>query len=242
MRINADITVNPRTNFAFTAVSPTQLMGPPLPTSITCSNGKTQDVVSPPNPTSVKGATCADLTFSFITAPPITDNGPNNGYQYVTSVSDVNGSQTTQFPFIVVPDLLSSTTFYNKQCGNYSSTNSSGFIAGSQLKQNVFDHEQGSVLSHWTQYRDAQNNPSNNVGTVLEAMTAPPGTSQKTFGGNLTNAGVAAQNTITAAAGNEAPLCNGDPTKDTNQSCAACGGINYSPYHNCTGSPVPYCH
>lgn len=233
--LSASITVNNRTGFAFTAVNPTQLNT----NSITCYNGQTWTLHSPPNGGSL-GASCADLTFSFDTAPPITDNGPNNGYQYVTSVSNVNGNQATQFPYIVVSDFLTATTFYNKQCGNYSSSNSGGFVAGSQLKQNVFDHEQGSVLSHWTEYRDAQNNPSNNVGTVLEAITAPPGTTQTTYDNSLTTTGTNAQDSIVAAAGNEP--CNGLPNDDSSQSCAYCGSINYSPYISCSGQPVPYCH
>jgi hypothetical protein len=232
----ASVTVNKRTNFAFTAVSATEASG----NSITCYSGSPTTLPSPPVSGSYEGASCADLAFSFQTSAAISDNGPNNGYQYVTSVSDSNGSQPTQFPYIVVSDLLSPTTFYNAQCGNYSGTNSAGFIAGSQLKQNVFDHEQGSVLSHWTEYRDAQNNSSNNIGTVLEAMTAPPNTSQSTFKNNLTSAGQTAINNILTAVANEP--CNGDPTEDSSQSCARCGAVNYSPYHTCGGQPVPYCH
>jgi hypothetical protein len=231
----ASITVNPRSGFTFNAVSPTQTAG----NSITCYNGDNTTLASPPNSTSFNGASCADLAFSFDDSV-ISDNGPNNGYRYVASVSSTSGSQQTQFPFIIVTDLLSATTFYNAQCGTYSSSDSSGFIAGSRLKQNVFDHEQGSVLSHWTEYRDAQNNSSNNVGTVLEAMTGPPGTAQTTYQDNLKTAGQNAQNRIVAAAGNE--LCNADPTQDTSQSCAKCGSINYSPYQQCSGQPVPYCH
>jgi len=230
------VTVNARSGFSFTAVSPVQNAGT---NSITCYKGTTTTLVSPPNLTSIKGASCADLAFSFIDNQVI-DNGPNNGYRYVTSATDSNGSQPTQFPYIVVSDLLSATTFYNAQCGNYSSTNSTGFIAGSQLKQNVFDHEQGPIFSHWTEYRDAQNIPSNNVGTVLEAMTAPPGTAQSTYEGQLNSAGSNAQNNIDAAASIEP--CNEDPTKDSSQSCAECGAINYSPYQPCNGQPVPYCH
>ncbi len=235
MPLTASVAVTNRSNFAFTAVSPTQATG----NSITCYNGDNTNLVSPPNSTSFKGASCADLAFSFTNAQ-ISDNGPNNGYQYVTSLSDTGGSQPTQFPYIVVSDLLSATTFYNAQCGNYSSSNSAGFIAGSQLKQNVFDHEQGSVMSHWTEYRDAQNNPSNNVGAVLEAMTAPPGTSQSAYQTNLTNAGKTALSNIVTAANNEP--CGEDPTEDSSQSCAKCGAINYNPYKSCSGQPVPYCH
>ncbi len=134
-------------------------------------------------------------------------------------------------------DLLGGTTFYNAQCGNYSSSNSGGFIAGSQLKQNVFDHEGGSVFSHWSEYRDAQNNPSNNIGTVLETTTAPPGSTGATFAQNAANA--AAQR-IGQAVSNEP--CGGYVNNDSSQGCATCGNINYSPYQACTGQPVPYCH
>lgn len=234
--VTAQVTVDNRSNFAFTAVNPTQAAG----NSITCYSGQSTTLSSPPNGGSV-GADCPDLAFSFKTSAAISDNGPNNGYQYVTSVSDSNssGSQPTQFQYIVVTDLLSSTTFYNAQCGNYSTTNSTGYIAGSQLKQNVFDHEQGSVLSHWTEYVNAQNNSSNNVGTVLEAMTAPPNTSQSTFTSNLNSAAQTAINNIDTAVANEPR--GGSPNEDSSQSCGFCGGINYSPYASCSGQPVPYC-
>lgn len=233
------ITVNARSKFAFTAVNPTPATG----NSITCYDGTVKDLSSPPNSTSIKGASCADLAFSFDSAPPISDNGPNSGYQYVTSVSSTGpspGNQPTQFPYIVVTDLLSATTFYNAQCGTYSSSNSSGFIAGSQLKQNVLDHEQGSILSHWTEYRDAQNNSANNIGTKLEAEIGTPGMSQTDYDDNLTNAGKAAVNSILAAVAVEP--CGGSPNDDSSQSCKYCGTINYSPYTSCGGSqPVPYC-
>ena len=164
----AAITVNNRTNFAFTAVSPTQAAG----NSITCYNSSPVTLPSPPAANSAEGYSCADMAYSFNFAT-VNDNGPNNGYEYVTSASDASGSSPTQFQFIVVTDLLSATTFYNAQCGNFSSSKSAGFIAGSQLKQNVFDHEQGSVFSHWTEYVSAQNSSSNNIGTVLESTTAP---------------------------------------------------------------------
>jgi len=234
--VPASITVNARTDFAFTAVSPSQASG----NSITCYNGDVETLQSPPVNTSIVGASCADLIFSFVSAPAISDNGPNDGYQYLTSVSSTGGGQQTQFLYIVVTDLLSATTFYTAQCGTYSSSDSSGFIAGSQLKQNVFDHEEGSVLSHWTEYRNAQNNSSNNIGTVLEAKIGTPGTSQADYDDDLTNTGNAAINDILAAAAVEP--CGGSPNDDSSQSCKYCGTINYSPYTSCGNSqPVAYC-
>jgi hypothetical protein len=236
--LRVSISVNARSGFAFTAASPTQASG----NSITCYGGSTVVLPSPPaNTAPDMGASCADLAFSYQTSAAISDNGPNNGYQYVNSVSSTAGSQSTQFQYIVVSDLLSATTFYKAQCGNYSSSNSTGFIAGPQLDQNVVDHEAGSVLSHWTEYSNAQNNSSNNIGTTLEAMTAPPGTSQSTFQSQLTDAVQTAISNIESAVAVEP--CSGEVNEDSSQSCKYCGSINFSPYQACGGSgPVPYCH
>jgi hypothetical protein len=230
--LSFSITVNNRTNFAFTAVSPALLAG----NSITCYNGTNVTLPSPPQSGSREGYSCADLAFSFNFAT-VNDNGPNNGYEYVTSASDASGSSPTQLQYIVVSDLLSTTTFYNAQCGNFSSSNATGFIAGSQLKQNVLDHEQGSVMSHWTEYVVAQNNSSNNIGTVLESSTAPPGSTGNSF---AQNAGNSALNRIAQAVTVEP--CGGSVAQDSSKSCASCGNINFSPYQTCTGQPVPYCN
>lgn len=233
---SAPITVNNRTTLAFTAVNPTQSTG----NSITCYNGSTATLASPPNASSDKGASCPNQAFSYTTAQ-VNDGGPNNGYQYTASVSNANGNQPTQFDYIVVTDLLSATTFYNAQCGTYSSTNSSGVIAGSELKQNVFDHEGGSVLSHWTEYVNAQNSSSNNVGTALDQTVAKPGTTTTNYVTALNNAGSSAISRIETAVSTEP--CNGSPNDDSSQSCAYCGSINYSPYQSCGNTtPVPYCH
>jgi hypothetical protein len=147
--LTANITINNRTNFAFTAANPTQLTGT---NSITCYSGSNVNLPSPPAPGSIEGASCADQAYSF-NYTTINDSGPNNGYEYVTSASNMNGQNSpTKFEYVVVSDLLSQTAFYNAQCGNFSSSNPTGFIAGSQLNQDVFNHEQGSVLSHWTEY------------------------------------------------------------------------------------------
>lgn len=183
----------------------------------------------------MEGYSCADLAFSFNFAT-VSDGGPTNGYEYVTSASSQSGTNPTKFEYIVVSDLLSATAFYGAQCGDFSSSNLVGFIAGSQLKQNVFDHEQGNILSHWTEYRDAQNDPNNNIGAVLEAATAPPGSSGSSF---AQNAGSAALNRIAQAASNEP--CFGSVNRDSSQSCETCGAINFIPYQPCNGQSVPHC-
>jgi hypothetical protein len=170
-------------------------------------------------------------SFNFV---QIADNGPNNGYQYVTSVSDSSGSQPTKFEYIVVSDLLNnSSTFYTSQCGTFSASNSSGFIAGSQLSLNVFDHEQGSVLSHWTEYRDAQDNPNNNIGSAMEPIIGVPGTPSNTYSNNVNTAAQNALNTIAQAVAVEP--CGGLVNQDSSQACESCGNVNYSPYQSFGG-------
>jgi hypothetical protein len=232
--LSASIAVTNRTNFAFTAINPSQVSG----NILTCYDNSTHSLPSPPASGSFEGYSCADLTYSF-NFNTLSDNGPNNGYEYVTSASDANAGLPTKFEYIVVSDLLnSSSSFYKHQCGTYSSSNSSGFIAGSQLNQNVFDHEQGSVDSHWTEYRDAQNSSSNNIGTTLEAAIGTPGSSGNSFAKSL---GDAALNRIAQAVAVEP--CGGTVNEDSSQACKYCGTINFSPYASCgTSQPVPYCH
>lgn len=224
------LTVIPRNNFAFTAVNPSQISG----NSITCYLKPTVTLPSPPYAGSQEGYSCADLAYSFNSAT-ISDGGPNNGYQYVTSASDADGSNPTKYEYIVVSDLLGATTFYNSQCGTYSTSDISGFIAGSQLKQNTFNHESGAVLSHWTEYRDTQN--SNNIGIALEAAIGPPGSSGTAFATTPANA---AENAIGQATQGEP--CGADVRKNSSQSCGFCGAINFSPYTSCGSSqPAAYC-
>jgi len=232
------IAVISRPSFAFTAANPSQLLGT---NSITCYSGQSTTLTSPPNNNQDEGAACADQAFSFQTSSPISDGGPNNGYQYILSASNSYNGQATRYQYIVVSDLLSATTFYNAQCGTYSSSNSNGFIAGLQLKQNVFDHEMGPVLSHWTEYVNAQNSSNNNIGSVVEAQIGAPGMPQQTFITNVNNVGGAARNAILAAVANEP--CYGLATYDSSQACKYCGIINVGPsYYLCGGAqPVAYC-
>lgn len=236
----ASLTVNNRTDLAFTAVPPSQVMS----NTLTCYTGPPIVLPSPPTEGSYEGFSCADMAYNW-TSSQVADGGPNSGYWYVSHVSDSfsdpSGNYPTKFEYIVVSDLLNSaSTFYTSQCGDFSVSNSSGFIAGSQLLQNVFNHEQGSVLSHWTEYRDAQSNPSNNIGAVLEAIIGTPGTSRAIYEVNLDNSAKAATARIEQAVGAEP--CSGIVNKDSSQFCKFCGRINFSQYQSCGNSPpVPYC-
>jgi hypothetical protein len=240
--VPTNITVSNRTNFAFTAVAPTQLQSNAqlMSNTITCYDGTTHVLQSPPAPFSLEGYSCADMAFDP-TPAQVADGGPNHGYRYVSSVADAFQGLPTRFAYIVVTDLLDPTsTFHAAQCGTFSASNQSGFIAGSQLKDNVFNHEQGSVLSHWTEYRDAQDNPSNNVGALLEMVVGPPGISQVQFDQSVRDAGNNAIARIAQAVAQEP--CSGAIDRDSSQSCKYCGTVNYAPYQSCGGAtPVPYC-
>jgi len=74
---------------------------------------------------------------------------------------------------VISPDLQNtSSAFYKAQCGNYNATtHPNGFISGSNLLTNTNRHESGTIQSHYENYVTAQNNPSNNLGTVAEKMT-----------------------------------------------------------------------
>lgn len=118
--LSASVTVNNRSNFAFTTVNPAQLNGT---NSITCYAGDTHTLNSPPADNQEEGHACADLAYSFNFAT-VSDEGPNKGYEYVTSASDQSapgqpGNHPTKFEYIVLSDLLTATTFYNAQCGDF---------------------------------------------------------------------------------------------------------------------------
>lgn len=230
--LSARLTANPRTGFQFSAVNPTQIFS----NTITCYDGSVHTAPSPPAPLSIEGFSCADMAYSFQFAT-VGDGGPNNGYEYVTSASNISGSQPTKYEFFVVSDLLSSSNFFVHQCGTFSASNTSGIIAGSQLKLNVFDHEQGSVLSHWTEYRDAQNTSTNNIGTVLEAAIGSPGSTGNSFAQTPGDAALAR-----IAQASMVEPCGGFVNNDSSQGCKTCGAINYSPYQSCgTAQPMPFC-
>ncbi len=220
------ITVTPRTNFAFAAASSQEL----LSNTITCASGSTTILNSPPQNNGgagdVLGFYCLDQAFGF-NFLGITDNGPNNGYGYVTTVTNQSGTTPTAFRYIVVSDLRDpSTSFYKAQCGNYNpQTNPSGFISGAQLNTNTHDHEGGSVLSHWTNYSASQSVSANNIGLVMESQIAIPGVTADQFTTQVRNAEAGAASTINSATATEP--CGGDVRNDSSQACKFFGAINF---------------
>ena len=220
--LSASITVNNRTGFAFTAVSPT------AENNNFSADGCTISVASPPQQTGdAVGMFCLAQYFSFNTAQ-ISDNGPNNGYSYVTSISSKDASNNyTAYFYVISPDLENtSSAFYKAQCGNYSSTAQTGFISGSNLLTDAIRHESGTVQSHYQQYVVAQDNSANNLGTVAEATTGLE--AAQTLANGLTTTLTGDRNTILSAT--QVQPCG----VQYDASCNFQGCINFSPYHSCS--------
>lgn len=223
--LSASLSVNPRSGFTFTAVSPQQESDP------FTGNGCSISVPSPP--TSTGGSTgdpvgmfCLQQRFNLQTSGQIS-SGPNTGYSYVTSVSNSNSNGPTAYYWIIGPDLQStSSTFYQAQCGNYNAqTNPNGFISGANLNANTVRHESGTIQSHYENYVVAQNTSSNNLGTVAEAIVGL--TDGQTLANNATATLNSKLSTITTAT--QVEPC--DVTH--NASCVFQGFINFFPYQAC---------
>lgn len=223
--LSKSITVNARTGFAFSAVSASKVANG-------SSNGD-GGTISTPNPP-VSGGHVGSFhfrqKFSFQTTG-INDGGPNQGFKYVTSLSNTFNSVTTAYLYVVPPDLentSSTSTFYMMQCGNYNAqTNPGGFISGANLLAGVTRHEAGSANSHYNNYVIAQTVAANNLGVVGEMQIGAPSVSLTTFASNVTNTLNAKSNTILQATQVEPCAVNSDNI------CAFLGNINFSPYQSC---------
>jgi hypothetical protein len=153
------------------------------------------------------------------------DSGPNQGYQYVTSISYTSSAC---YFYAAVPDILDpNSAFSLAQYGNYDrTTNPSGFISQANLKENIIRHESGPINSHYAQYVSAQNDPGNNPGTLGEQIVGAP--SNTTFSTTVKNSLDAKVSTIGALTESPEP-CDG--TYDGSaQACIFQGRINFYPY------------
>jgi len=163
--LTANLTANPRTNFAFTAAQP-QKEGNPY-TCVSAGGSEVIEVNNPPqsqNSSDAIGKYC-DIEDASYEPASISDAGPNNGYSYVLSATN-----NASLHWIIAPDAEnSSSDFYQAQCGNYNSSTNTGFISGAQLDANTVRHESGTVQGHYGNYVTAQSNSNNNVGTGLES-------------------------------------------------------------------------
>jgi hypothetical protein len=223
--ITAPLTVNARTGWAFTAVSPVR---EPNGGGTGPCTGVLPVLSTPTSSSSLFGFNC--LQQEWYTAEAQVSAGPNSGYWYVTSASNANGGVTTTFQWERVPDLdNTSSTFYKEQTGTYnSSTDPGGCISGSNLASQTQRHESGSVQGHWGFYNNAQNNQSNNLGTVAEGQVGVPSLTVGQFQTQITNALSSAAGAILQAEEQEPYPVNYD------QNDTLLGYINFPPsYTSC---------
>jgi hypothetical protein len=149
----------------------------------------------------------------------ITDNGPNQGYTYWPSNQIFS---TWNFQYEINPDLENtSSTFYQKQCGN------NGIISGSNLLAQTNRHEWNSATqSHYALYSISLGSSSNNPGDFLEQQIAPPGSNLGTFGQTSTSGINNRLSTVASASANEAALY----PVNYSETGTFLGNINYAPY------------
>jgi hypothetical protein len=216
------ITVNDRTGFAFSAVSPTKRQNP-------YANGNCNlSIPTSPAAGNEVGYSCLDQYFS-ITRTQIAGNGPNKGFWYVQSASNV-GTLPTSFDWTIAGYLDDSTSeFAQKQCGDYNPATNTGFISHAQLKTNTVEHESGTVLGHYSQYKSTQDIDANNVGVSVEKEVGTPSMTDTQFRDQVFSVAIAKGEAIASAM--SAQACNADVRKDT--SCQFRGFINWPAYATC---------
>ena len=132
---------------------------------------------TPPQAFSDLGYSCLCQAWNF-TVNTVA-GGPNANYKYTTSPTNTG----TLYQWERSPDLDNTgSVFYSKQTGTYNApTNPSGCISGANLAAQMQRHEAGTVQSHWNNYKAAQDNSANNLGTQMEAQVGLPSTSESQF-------------------------------------------------------------
>jgi len=138
--VSTSVTVNNRSGSAWTfnPASATQENN-----GFSCSaSGPVLSIPSPPSATFSEdgtqqgdlGAYCNTDGAAFNTAT-VNDGGPNNGYQYLTSVTAGSTNLTWGYYYVISPDLQnSSSAFSLAQCGNYNAqSNPNGYITQPNL-------------------------------------------------------------------------------------------------------------
>ncbi len=218
------IEVTAREGFAFTAVEPVKK-----------NNGFSQVLTVSNPPTSSNPAIgFFEIRPAFQFFIQIVNSGPNKGFKFVTRVNNFFEDVKTTF-FWVISEAAETPTseFYLKQCGDYDKdTNPMGFISGAQLRANTIHHESADAMnSHYFQYRTAQDDSANNLGTVAEAQVAAPSTSQMKFINGLQALLTEKSDRIVAATVVEP--CGGFVTRDGANNCTFNGFVNFIPYRSC---------
>jgi hypothetical protein len=223
--LTAAVTVTNRSGWPLTAVTAT---AEPNGYSGSSACG-VMSVPSPPQNGGLLGLSCLQQAYSF-NWQAVNDNGPNQGFKYVTSFSSSNGTTATRYFYIVSPDAANpNSTFAQAQCGNYNaSTNPNGYISQPHLIANITRHESGSLNSHYSEYVSAQNSSANNLGAVAEQTVGTP--SDGNFSGTLNSAIQSKEAAIQSAMNVEPCSANYDGSVTP---CVFQGYVNYLPYATC---------
>ena len=216
--LTAPVAVTPR-NWTWTPVTQTRVF-----------NNSIEVLPSPPFLGSKLGVSQLEQRFTFSPATIVSDQGPNHGVRYTTSISNVSSAGSTRFRYELSTDLMSNNSaFYKAQCGNYNAQTGTGFIRGTVLRTNIQEHEFGTVLGHYQQYSAALLVPADNIGQIAESRATNMDLSDAEFNQNLLNALNSAASRVDQATTFEA--CNRFGEYDT--SCAYRGKVNFSPYASC---------
>jgi Big-like domain-containing protein len=187
----------------------------------------------PPQPGGRQGQYYASLPYTFDRGALIAEHGPNHGYRSVANLQIGAGSLQPIYVYVVVPDVEPGEEFYQRQCGTWSEANPAGFIAGSTLRQNIYQHEGGAVgRSHYTQFVDALADPSNDLGNAIEAIVIGGGVSIEVYDEMVNNA---MSGSVLARIHNAtgAEPCPNTAYDGSSGVCVYKGSMNYPPYQPC---------
>ena len=226
--LSASIAVNDGPNFKFDAVPPTQ-----EPDGFVAPDG--HPITFPHPPTNTNGALAKyylNLGNVLWMSDVVNDNGPNHGLRYSTSVGESGPPAAFYFALNIELEnplgTVATGVFAQAQCGDYNQlTNPMGFVSAGNLDVGARGHEAGSIQSHWTQYKAAQDDPANNLGVVVDRFVE--GANLRTFNTHLTNEINQAGTVITTLTDDESRLF----AAGYGETGTFFGFVNYAPYAAC---------
>jgi hypothetical protein len=198
---------------------------PEQPTKVTGITPSPPGVFSTANVNGHMGYFTAELGGLF-NPVKLDGDGPNQGLSYVTWVKH-GEDPLVHFSYEIAPDVESGTTFYSKQCGQ------GGFILGSVLRSNTYEHESGTQKGHYQQYRDRLADPAVNYAIYAEQQVGAVSQTLQAFENMVQLNFNSRRDTLHNAADVEA--CNEDVRYDPtcvagNPNQGFRGNINSPPY------------
>lgn len=183
-------------------------------------NGYTTLLAIPATPTTGPGNQKATLGKShlFLWDSPtygLVGSGPNAGYRYIVNAFDFgifDGTAGATFYYwtIAADYENSSSTFFNKQCGNYNETTHVGIDSIATQINAITVHESGVANSHYAIYLQINNDPGLNIKAKYEGLVGAPNVSENGFKAYVTNQINAARSAFYLAFGHEPCVNDGD--------------------------------